>query len=72
MSRISTSTLVDNGIVLQAPALVWELDKDSKEVDGALLTLFVASGTSHPKGERLASRRFSDNDNHDPITLIIS
>jgi len=41
-------------IALQAPALVWEFGKDNRVVDGALLTLFVTSGTSHPKGERLA------------------
>ena len=55
-------------IALQAPALVWELGKDNRVVDGALLTLFVASD-SHPKGELLVCLRFSDDDNHhDPIT----
>ena len=60
-------------IALQAPALVWELGKDSKEVEGPPLTLVVALGSSHPKGEHLACRRFGDNENHsETITSIIN
>ena len=51
-------------IVLQAPALVWELGKDNREVAGSPPTLVVALGTSHPKGGHLACCRFSDNGCH--------
>ena len=60
-------------IALQAPALVWELGKDSREVEGPPLTLVVALGSAtHPKGEHLACRRFRDDENHsETITSII-
>ena len=59
--------------VLQAPALDWELGKDSREVEGPPHTLVVALGTAHPKGEHLACRRFSDNENHsETIASIIN
>ena len=58
--------------VLQPPALVWELGKDSREVEGPPHTLVVALGTVHPKGEHLACRRFRDDENHsETITSII-
>ena len=53
-------------IALQVQALVCELGKDSGEVDGALLTLFVAAGFLHPKGRLLVCHRFSD-DSCSPI-----
>ena len=58
-------------IALQAQTLVCELGKDSREVDGALLTLFVAGGSLHPKGRLLVCHRFSD-DNCSPIVSISS
>ena len=37
--------------------LVCEIYKDNREVDGALITFFITSGSLHPKGRLLVCRR---------------